>query len=163
MSKSQGLGDLNGMPIMGPLGPPHITTESGPGAQGVTPAAEPEKGSQPAIVEEVDDETPTSDAVDKTDDPTPQVDDKENAPRADITMKDWEDDQPSGTNPNEPPPVPPRPVSTEDRQRQLREELEIGAQQDVTEAINNVLFQSQCAIKPIAISPDGEQLDQVKE
>jgi ubiquitin carboxyl-terminal hydrolase 25/28 len=37
---------------------------------------------------------------------------------------------------------------------QLKEEVEIGAQQDVTEVINNVLFQSQCAIQPREIG-DG--------
>jgi ubiquitin carboxyl-terminal hydrolase 25/28 len=64
---------------------------------------------------------------------------------------------------NVPPPVPPRPVPEFDREKQLQEEVEIGAQQDVTEVINNVLFQSQCAIKPLGIGSDGEQLDQIKE
>lgn len=65
--------------------------------------------------------------------------------------------------PSRPPPVPPRPTSEVDRQKQLIEEVEIGAQQDVTEVINNVLFQSQCAIKPRNIADDGEQVDQIKE
>lgn len=65
--------------------------------------------------------------------------------------------------PNRPPPVPPRPTPEVDRQQQLKEEVEIGAQQDVTEVINNVLFQSQCAIKPRNIAEDGEQVDQIKE
>lgn len=164
MSKPQGLGDIDGMPVMGPLGPPQLTTGNEPSAQQDSVAvAEPEKPSQPAIIEEVDGEAHASDAIEETVTSIPQADDKENAPPADITMEDSENNQNSETNPNEPPPVPPRPVSDEDRQRQLREELEIGAQQDVTEAINNVLFQSQCAIKPIGISSDGEQLDQVKE
>jgi ubiquitin carboxyl-terminal hydrolase 25/28 len=66
-------------------------------------------------------------------------------------------------HPSRPPPVPPRPVVEVDRQRQLLEEVEIGAQQDVTEVINNVLFQSQCAIKPRSVASDGEQVDQIKE
>jgi ubiquitin carboxyl-terminal hydrolase 25/28 len=61
------------------------------------------------------------------------------------------------------PPLPPRSSPEVDRQRQLIEEVEIGAQQDVTEVINNVLFQSQCAIKPRDVAKDGEQLDQIKE
>jgi ubiquitin carboxyl-terminal hydrolase 25/28 len=65
--------------------------------------------------------------------------------------------------PNRPPPIPPRPVPEVDRQKQLIEEVEIGAQQDVTEVINNVLFQSQCAIRPIRVAADGEQVDQIKE
>lgn len=50
--------------------------------------------------------------------------------------------------PSQPPPVPPRPTPQVDPRKQLIEEVEIGAQQDVTEVINNVLFQSQCAIRP---------------
>jgi len=64
---------------------------------------------------------------------------------------------------NLPPPVPPRPVPEIDREKQLKEEVEYGAQQDVTEVINNVLFQSQCAIKGREIGEDGEQIDQIKE
>jgi ubiquitin carboxyl-terminal hydrolase 25/28 len=64
--------------------------------------------------------------------------------------------------PSRPPPEPPRPAEV-DRKRQLIEEVELGAQQDVTEVINNVLFQSECAIRPRGIAPDGEQLDQIKE
>jgi ubiquitin carboxyl-terminal hydrolase 25/28 len=65
--------------------------------------------------------------------------------------------------PKRPPPVPPHPVSQLERQQQIREEVELGAQQDVTEVINNVLFQTQCAIKPYEIDADGEQVDLVKE
>lgn len=64
---------------------------------------------------------------------------------------------------NLPPPVPPRPDLEVDREQQLKDEVEYGAQQDVTEVINNVLFQSQCAIKGRDIGKDGEQIDQIKE
>ena len=165
MSKPQGLGDINGMPVLGPLGPPHIMTEieQGPQSGGAT-VADSEKPPQTSITEEPNETAPASEGMDKPDASTSQVDDKENAPPStDVTMKDSENDQPSEQNPAEPPPVPPRPVQDADRQRQLIEEVEMGAQQDVTEVINNVLFQSQCAIKPYGISPDGEQLDQIKE
>lgn len=62
--------------------------------------------------------------------------------------------------PNRPPPVPPRP--DRDPKESIQEQLEIGAQQDVTEVIGNVLFQLQCAIKPEDIDAKGEQIDQVK-
>jgi ubiquitin carboxyl-terminal hydrolase 25/28 len=62
-----------------------------------------------------------------------------------------------------PPAVPPRPAPEVDHEQQLKDELEYGAQQDVTEVINNVLFQSQCAIKARKIGKDGEQIDQIKE
>ena len=62
--------------------------------------------------------------------------------------------------PNRPPPIPPRPEL--DPKESIQEQLEIGAQQDVTEVIGNVLFQLQCAIKPERIDPKGEQIDKVK-
>jgi len=62
--------------------------------------------------------------------------------------------------PNRPPPVPPRPEN--DPKEMIQEQLEIGAQQDVTEVIGNVLFQLQCAIKPERIDARGEQIDIMK-
>lgn len=62
--------------------------------------------------------------------------------------------------PSRPPPVPPRPEN--DPKESIQEQLEIGAQQDVTEVIGNVLFQLQCAIKPERIDDKGEQIDMVK-
>jgi len=62
--------------------------------------------------------------------------------------------------PNRPPLVPPRPEN--DPKEMIQEQLEIGAQQDVTEVIGNVLFQLQCAIKPERIDAKGEQIDIVK-
>lgn len=63
--------------------------------------------------------------------------------------------------PNRPPPFPPRP-KPEDEKFLIQEEVEIGAQQDVTEVIQNVLFQLQCAIKAESVDSSGEQLDQIK-
>lgn len=63
--------------------------------------------------------------------------------------------------PSRPPPFPPRPKQKE-KEDLIREEVEIGAQQDVTEVIQNVLFQLQCAIKPESVDESGEQLDQIK-
>ena len=63
--------------------------------------------------------------------------------------------------PTRPPPFPPRP-QTEEQKKAVMEEVQIGAQQDVTEVIANVLFQLQCAIKPTSLDPSGEQIDLVK-
>ncbi|MCJ1378028.1 ubiquitin-specific protease ubp2 [Xylographa soralifera] len=63
--------------------------------------------------------------------------------------------------PNRPPPVPPRKKPDESK-RAIQQEVEIGAQQDVTEVIANVLFQLQCAIRPENIDESGEQIDQIK-
>ncbi|KZF24550.1 cysteine proteinase [Xylona heveae TC161] len=67
--------------------------------------------------------------------------------------------------PLRPPPIPPRPKPQEKSQEErqaIKDEVEIGAQQDVTEVIANVMFQLQCAIKPESIDTDGEQIDTIK-
>ena len=61
-----------------------------------------------------------------------------------------------------PPPVPPRPI-VDDQKKAIQEEVELGAQQDVTEVIANVLFQLQCAIKAQSLDESGEQIDLVKK
>jgi ubiquitin carboxyl-terminal hydrolase 25/28 len=63
--------------------------------------------------------------------------------------------------PDRPPPMPPRrnPLET----HKPRGELEMGAQQDVTEVITNVLFQLECAIKATSFEADGEQVDRIKQ
>ena len=65
------------------------------------------------------------------------------------------------TQPSRPPPVPPRPNPSEETPS-IQEQIRIGAQQDVTEVIGNILFQMECAVKPEAIDKNGEQLDQIK-
>jgi ubiquitin carboxyl-terminal hydrolase 25/28 len=161
------------MPVLGPLGPPQTVVEEDSKEEAST---EPEKAKQSS---DQDSEVTLVSEVVKHDNVLPvQSDDKENEqPQTDTVMADVENGSTAATPEvskapgpitlpgpaNEPPPVPPRPMPQVNPQRQLIEEVEIGAQQDVTEVINNVLFQSQCAIRPISIAPDGEQLDQVKE
>ncbi|CBF81435.1 ubiquitin-specific protease UBP2 [Aspergillus nidulans FGSC A4] len=165
-----GLGELNGMPVLGPLGPPPKSSET----EAHVPAPELEK-TKPASDEDSE-ATLVSDPV-KTEVPLAQSDDKENEPpQDDAVMVDAPNEtiraaesvetqtaQAQADATTKPPPVPPRPTPQVDPQRQIIEEVEIGAQQDVTEVINNVLFQSQCAIRGHAVAPDGEQLDQVKD
>lgn len=176
------LGEINGMPIVGPLGPPQTpVVENEPNDQNEnTPTAGPRPTS-----EGDSDATLVSDTARPSASSTTPTDNKENTPStADVSMTDagneaaasetavGNDDgaaspkQQAATpveDSNQPPPVPPRPVPQVDQKKQLIDEVEIGAQQDVTEVINNVLFQSQCAVRPIGIAPDGEQLDQIKE
>lgn len=68
----------------------------------------------------------------------------------------------SASPPSRPPPFPPRPKPEEHKIATL-DEVEIGAQQDVTEVIANVLFQLQCAIKAEFLDESGEQIDQIKK
>lgn len=62
--------------------------------------------------------------------------------------------------PSQPPPSVPPKYNIEPT---IQDEVEFGAQQDVTEVINNVLFQMQCAMRPSDIDADGEQHDIITE
>lgn len=55
------------------------------------------------------------------------------------------------------------PPKTTEQKKQMDDALAIGGQQDVTECIENVLFQIEGAFEPIGQDEDGEQLDLVKE
>ncbi|PGH26549.1 hypothetical protein AJ80_01678 [Polytolypa hystricis UAMH7299] len=170
-STRPGLGEIHGMPILGPLGPPTTTENDG-------------TRTAPATATVTEEETSSKDwASDTTlagltrtnNSPLTVPDNKENIklPLDDddddnVEMEEVNDSQsppkafgPIGP-PNRPPPVPPRPAPQIDRQQLIKEEVELGAQQDVTEVINNVLFQTQCAIKPDRIDGDGEQVDLIK-
>ena len=74
------------------------------------------------------------------------------------TVKDSKDAVPPSR-----PPIPPRPKANQSPPTATLEEVEYGAQQDVSEVIENVLFQLSSAIKPTSVDPDGEQSDQIKK
>lgn len=161
IGKASALGEIEGAPILGPLGPPLPIAEE----QNEQPAAS--DIDKPAHAKElnpadVDSDTTLVSENYESNEPGGNADKDVLSPRT----GEPEGGIPLDSNvepPNRPPPVPPRPVPEVDRQKQLIEEVEIGAQQDVTEVINNVLFQSQCAIRPIRVAADGEQVDQIKE
>ena len=90
---------------------------------------------------------------------SPSKDSPQNQVRSQVLNRDT---SPLPRPPNRPPPVPPR-QKPEEHKATLQEEVEIGAQQDVTEVIANVLFQLQCAIKADSVDESGEQIDQIKE
>ncbi|KAJ5172904.1 hypothetical protein N7492_005497, partial [Penicillium capsulatum] len=149
---TRGLGEINGAPILGPLGRPPSVLEDQSGRSEVHVDAGDTTNSTGALE--------ASDAGDHHMVGTSASNDS-TAPAQSLPADD--EGYLTLTPPNRPPPVPPRPAPEVDRKKQLLEEVEIGAQQDVTEVINNVLFQSQCAIKPREIAPDGEQLDLIKD
>ncbi|KAJ5281068.1 hypothetical protein N7478_006440 [Penicillium angulare] len=155
-SKVHGLGDINGAPVLGPLGPPQPiaeeSTELTPTNQATKTVGMSDAGSDATLVSDTN----------IMDTPVPNM---TSAPiAAEGASEPVDSISPTQPEPpNRPPPVPPRPNPEPDRKEQLIEEVEIGAQQDVTEVINNVLFQSQCAIQPRGADSDGEQLDQVKD
>lgn len=179
--RPSGLGEISGMPILGPLGPPQTTTEEAEKRDpSENPAiAEAERPQRP--ISDVDSDATLVSETTKQDAPAAPAGGQENASQqTDVVMADsGNDNAPEATDdddipplepatapiapPSQPPPVPPRPTPQVDPRKQLIEEVEIGAQQDVTEVINNVLFQSQCAIRPLGIASDGEQVDQIKE
>lgn len=158
ISRTHGLGEINGAPIFGPLGPPQAITE-----QRSEQTAASDTGTSETVKDpNVSDAESEATLVSKGDGSGPSQEKEDQAQHATESTA-GKDFSPPPDPPNRPPPVPPRPTPEVDRQKQLIEEVEIGAQQDVTEVINNVLFQSQCAIKPRDIASDGEQVDQIKE
>ncbi|KAJ5086845.1 hypothetical protein NUU61_008152 [Penicillium alfredii] len=169
--RSQSLGDIGGAPILGPLGPPQPILEDQPTQSLAADIGDSGPGKDP-MASDVDSEATLVSEGNRNDNSAP-TESKENIPPPeDAAESESKPDPKINTNdsipprpelPSRPPPVPPRPSTKIDRQKQLIEEVEIGAQQDVTEVINNVLFQSQCAIKPRGFSQDGEQLDQIKD
>ena len=62
-----------------------------------------------------------------------------------------------------PPPVPPRPNQVFNKDDLLKEAEFEATQRDVTEVIDNVFFQLQCAIRPNVISDGGERFDTTKQ
>lgn len=54
------------------------------------------------------------------------------------------------------------PTNSEKKKR-MDDAIAIGGQQDVTECIENVLFQTECAFNATGVDEDGEQLDLIKE
>ncbi|OJJ49211.1 hypothetical protein ASPZODRAFT_111904 [Penicilliopsis zonata CBS 506.65] len=182
-SRSVGLGELNGMPIIGPLGPPQQEPETkepvdlggaatlieAPEKLHVTGSGTSDADSEATLVSEgARPESQTLPADDKENTPPSSDEDMKDAPESIAPETKTTDGHPAPQSspvepPDRPPPVPPRPVPQTDRQKQLIDEVEIGAQQDVTEVINNVLFQSQCAVRPSGFDANGEQLDRVKD
>ncbi|KAJ6126749.1 hypothetical protein N7523_002361 [Penicillium sp. IBT 18751x] len=161
IGKSSSLGEIEGAPVLGPLGPPPPIVEEQNEQTVASTVAKSVHAKDPNPAGVGSDAALLSDDIERE-----GLDDNEDCDVLSPKTGEPEGGVPLDSDskaPNRPPPVPPRPVPEVDRQRQLIEEVEIGAQQDVTEVINNVLFQSQCAIKPIRVAADGEQVDQIKD
>lgn len=159
-----GLGEINGAPVAGPLGPPESSAPKGNEivvdeisipveGNSVKDTQASDIDSEATLVSENENKEPLS---------VPAVPASEISENSEKMINTQPQSVQKVDPPSRPPPEPPRPAEA-DRKRQLIEEVELGAQQDVTEVINNVLFQSECAIRPRGIAPDGEQLDQIKE
>ncbi|KAJ5082842.1 hypothetical protein N7532_011885 [Penicillium argentinense] len=168
------LGDIDGAPILGPLGPPQPLVELKSEQPATSGPSQEEHIRSPAMDDAPSDKawTPVSGSNESKSSvqPTSEMENTQSQPEKtlpkteDYEMVDATSDPPvAPEHPSRPPPVPPRHSVEVDPQQLLLEEVEIGAQQDVTEVINNVLFQSQCAIKPRAVASDGEQVDQIKD
>ncbi len=229
--KRPSLGEINGMPVLGPTGPPPVghdtangdsinvsaahTMDVDPSKQqgapdqttGVDGARDGDSSSEATLVESPATEDPDVMKIDSVVEDQQQriLEDKENLPpkkvdvprpstlgnpqvalresspskineqeRTLIRSKSASDEiddvvmvngapptPPTDSPPHRPPPVPPRPKA-EEQKINVQDEVELGAQQDVTEVVGNVLFQLQCAIKPMSIDKSGEQIDEIK-
>ncbi|KAK2865220.1 hypothetical protein FQN49_003796 [Arthroderma sp. PD_2] len=159
------LGDINGMPIMGPVGPPMpIPEEQVPGAVKDAPDKTELAKEDAGVIAPTGtpNERATVASPEETIIPSIEADDATSVQVEDNSTSDKPLPETIAA-PNRPPPVPPRPAPRVDNEQLIREEVELGAQQDVTEVINNVLFQAQCAIKPTKIDADGNQIDLIMD
>ncbi|KAL8814923.1 MAG: hypothetical protein Q9223_005893 [Gallowayella weberi] len=204
------LGEHNGRPVQGPLGPPiletdanNVNTPDGSAKSGMDGLGE-DKSSQDTLLgndpaeEAADEDMPDLLLENARQQQRKVFEDKENLPPTkvamerpttpDHTLKPLAETSPSRTNeqhrpahrdhdlrgphcikkpeeaviapPNRPPPCPPRPAT----EVPTKAEVEMSAQQqDVTEVIENFLYQMECAIKATAFDPAGEQIDQIKD
>lgn len=170
--KTSNLGEINGMPVLGPLGPPAAPSDQNPSptveksqesaSKETEPANSPVSQNAKAEDMEIEPQTQKGTQADSKEEAPATTPEKAPEPSADVgdsLMSASETIKP----PNRPPPVPPRPTARRDSDQLIQEEVELGAQQDVTEVINNVLFQIQCAIKPLKIDEEGNQKDVVTE
>ena len=99
--------------------------------------------------------------VEKEADAVPSV--EQPAEESHTTIIDVESAPPK--HPDRPPPVPPRPKPHPEQSKNelWREKAEDAAQQqDVTEVIENVLYKTECAIRPSSLGSDDEQQDEIK-
>ncbi|KAI9717372.1 MAG: hypothetical protein M1812_004724 [Candelaria pacifica] len=202
------LGEINGVQMQGPLGPPlaqDMELDNGKLGQTLVESATGDNASDTTLVEPptYDDNEYMVVSMDDKEQQQEILDDKENLEPSNIGLPDHSriQSKPLGTTspsrlneqeqqrspakditsskndmslanglphtpetlspPERAPPIPPRPQTVEQTKR-AQDEVELGAQQDVTEVIANVLFQMQCAIKANCIDADGEQLDEIK-
>lgn len=173
-TRSQILDEIKGAPVLGPLGPvppPVADTDQNSGSDVATVEHVEASGvsasdSEATLVSDnamSDAPGPCVEENDSSEAGDARSDQAETGSDVEMTIDTGDNDPVKSEILNGPPPIPPRPVVELDREKQLRDELEFGAQQDVTEVINNVLFQSEYAIKARSIGEDGEQIDQIKE
>ncbi|KAM5479979.1 ubiquitin-specific protease ubp2 [Microsporum audouinii] len=162
--KNSELGEINGMPVMGPVGPPAPIPEEQASQTDGSLDKKDQIGTDAGVTAPTGtpNEQESGNASEEPVVPSIEADDATAAPPGDSSVSD-EPASETIAAPNRPPPVPPRPAPRIDNEQLIREEVELGAQQDVTEVINNVLFQAQCAIKPTKIDADGNQIDLIMD
>lgn len=155
-SPSKSLGEIGGMPVMGPMPNPsdadQLETKFGDasttdgGAAG-TPMA---NDTDTQVADKPDQDNSDS----RMDNANPF---KDNSEVAVIDLGDLYKDPPS-----RPPPVPPRPKAAS--QDSVSTTVEYAArQQDAAEIMMNIFDLFGCAIKPTSTMEDGEQIDMIKE
>ncbi|CDK29465.1 unnamed protein product [Kuraishia capsulata CBS 1993] len=118
-----------------------------------------------AVVATADADAPLIDINDSDDDQEPEF--QHNSPVPGELSSPMDTDDETKTTPN----APTQQVVRRETKRsaakidpeQLENALEMGRQQDVTECIENVLFQVESALKPLSLDEDDEQVDLIKQ
>ena len=156
-SPSKGLGEIGGIPIMGPMPNPSDTDQleakfgdASTTDWGATEGPPATNGSDTQVADKPDQDNSDS----RMDSANPF---KDNPEVAVIDVGDLYKDPPS-----RPPPVPPRPKAAP--QESVSTTVEYAArQQDAAEIMMNIFDLFGCAIKPTSTMEDGEQIDMIKE
>lgn len=148
---SEGLGEIGGIPIMGPMPNPsdadQLETKFGDASWGATAGTPAANGSDTQVADKPDQD----DSDGQRDSANPFKDSSE------VAVIDLYKDPPS-----RPPPVPPRPKAAS--QDSVSTTVEYAArQQDAAEIMMNIFDLFGCAIKPTSTMEDGEQIDMIKE
>lgn len=170
--RGDGLGAIGGLPVSGPMPPPSFqanlsstdTLSEGTLVGDATPLTrEPSEvaNARPGVDlnQGIGADSPTigAAAVNPFVGPPTPPDSDDDAKSISSTKAQTDMSQP----PNRPPPIPPRP-KPEEQGNTVPAEIEFAAkQQDVSEVINNIIFQLECAIRPEKLV-DGEQWDLLK-
>jgi len=157
VSPSKGLGEIGGIPIMGPMPNPsdgdQLETKFSDASTtdwGATAGIHAANGSDTQVA----DKPGQDDSDGRRDSANPF---KDNSEVAVIDLGDLYKDPPS-----RPPPVPPRPKAAP--QDSVSTTVEYAArQQDAAEIMMNIFDLLGCAIKPTDTMEDGEQIDMIKE
>lgn len=152
----KGLGDINGMPLLGPMPNPFVDNKS------VN-----EIGIDSTAKEQVDSVLSDAGSLGAAKLGEEGLGDwkEQQLLQEDSKTQKFEQDKPDPPSrpPPGPPPVPPRPKTTQQSNNNMHALEAVARQQDAAEVLQNIFDLLRCAMRPSATMDDGEQFDLINE